>query len=104
LFTNASWDASTIPGASWDEMLGKGDSSGSERLHDFIRKYGRAALQAKWQKIWDAYKSRIYWDSTERCFKLKKGMILRQSESSSGIKIDVCSIWMPVRGARPRTS
>jgi hypothetical protein len=72
LFTNPSWDASTIPGAGWDEMLGKGDSSGSERLHNFIQKYGRAALQAKWQKIWDAYKSRIYWDSTERCFRLKK--------------------------------
>jgi hypothetical protein len=71
LFTDASWTKSTIPGIGWDEMLGHKEHVGVEQLHGFIREHGRAALQAKWQKVWDMYKDRAYWNSKERCFKLK---------------------------------
>jgi hypothetical protein len=62
----------TIPGAGWDEMLGPpSDLPALEQLHQYIRKHGRAALQAKWQSLWKKYGDQIVWDPKERCFRLR---------------------------------
>jgi hypothetical protein len=72
LFLNSDWTKTTLPGAGWDDMLGSaGDLPSWEQLHRFTRKYGRKALQAKWQRLWDQYGSEVVWDPRERCFKLK---------------------------------
>jgi hypothetical protein len=73
LFLNAEWTNSTIPGASWNEMLDSpGDLPAWEQLHGFIRKHGRAALRNKWRKLWVKHGGQIFWDPKERCFKLKQ--------------------------------
>lgn len=65
-------DKTTIPGAGWNEMLGPDAGLPSwEQLHRFTRMHGTRALQAKWQKLWDEYASRLFWDPKARCFKLK---------------------------------
>jgi len=72
LFTDATHGKTTLPRASWDELLGPaGDQPAPVRFNDFIKKHGRAALQAKWRKLWSKYGSAMYWDPKERCFKLK---------------------------------
>jgi hypothetical protein len=72
LFVNADSNKMTIPGASWNEMLGPDENLPAyEQLHRFIRTHGRGALQAKWQKLWDKYRSQLFWDSKAKCFKLK---------------------------------
>jgi hypothetical protein len=57
LFLNADWTETTI-------------SLGGDQLNWFIVKHGRKALQGKWQALGD-YKDQIFWDATERCFRLK---------------------------------
>jgi hypothetical protein len=72
LFLKGNSNKTTIPGASWNEMLGpSGDLLPFEQLHRFIAKEGRNALQAKWQGLWNRYGSQMFWDSKERCFRLK---------------------------------
>jgi hypothetical protein len=61
----------TLPGAGY-EMLGPpGDLPAWEQLHRYIREHSRAALQARWQALWDKYKDQMFWDPQERCFKLR---------------------------------
>jgi len=72
LFTDSTYVKNTMPGAAWDEMLVPPSSRPAwDQLHDFIKKHGRSALQAKWQRLWDTYGTHMYWDAKERCFKLK---------------------------------
>jgi hypothetical protein len=75
LFTDANGSAiggrPTIPGAGWNDILGPpGDLPAPEQLHQYIRKHGRAALQAKWQSLWKKYGDQIVWDPKKMCFKL----------------------------------
>lgn len=61
----------TVPGADWNEMLGSDQSLPAwEQLHSFNKKYGKTALQAKWQRLWNKYGGRVRWDDKENCFKL----------------------------------
>jgi hypothetical protein len=72
LFTDSTYTNKTIPGASWDDMLGPGKNvAAADQLQAFIKKHGRAALQAKWRLLWDRYGDQIFWDPKERCFRLK---------------------------------
>jgi len=74
-FTGEDGIASTIQGFSWDAFLERGndkDSTGEAILRKYIKKHGRKNIKARWQKIWDENKENIYWDDTERCFKLKQ--------------------------------
>jgi hypothetical protein len=72
LFLNSDWTKATMPGVSWNDILGSGNNLPAwEQLHSFIRKHGRRAIQLKWQAQWKKYKDRIFWDRKERCFKLK---------------------------------
>lgn len=72
LFLNSDWTKATMPGVSWNDILGPEDNLPAwEQLHSFIRKHGRKTIQLKWQAQWEKYKDRIFWDPKERCFKLK---------------------------------
>jgi hypothetical protein len=74
LFSDASLQKSTIPGVSWDEMLGKYDGPGIYQLHEYLRRHGRKSLQKKWSAVWAAYRDKVVWDSKQRCFVLKSGL------------------------------
>jgi hypothetical protein len=76
LTTDSSWKTSTIPGASWDEVLGRPDTNyfiipGYYQLQDFKQKHGSKEIQRRWQKVWLEHQAQIYWDPKERCFKLR---------------------------------
>lgn len=63
----------TIPGVGWDEFLERGNDKASMSeavLRNYIEKYGRRKIKARWQKIWDDNKENIFWDETERCFRV----------------------------------
>lgn len=71
LFTDTA-GRTTVPGADWNDLLGPGNTGASwEQLHGFVKKHGSGALQARWRAVWDKYKSQVFWDPKERCFKLK---------------------------------
>jgi hypothetical protein len=71
LFTDSTWTKATIQGTGWDEILGRSspDTPGEQQLRNFIAKHGRSPIKAKWRRIWDENKDRVYWDEHERCFK-----------------------------------
>ena len=72
LFTDASYSKTTMPGASWNDLLGPEDKVPAwEQLDSYIRKHGKKSLEVKWQRLWDKYGGRMFWDPEERCFKLK---------------------------------
>ena len=76
LTTDSSWKKSTIPGASWDEILGsKADTNILIpvycQLQDFKDEHGSKEIQRRWQKIWQEHQEQIYWDAMDRCFKLR---------------------------------
>lgn len=76
--TGADWRASTIPGASWDEIFGpKKDvvMPAWSQLNDFKEKYGSKEIKRRWQKIWSEYHERIYWDAKDRCLKMTGGAL-----------------------------
>ena len=72
-FTDSSWAKTTVPNVSWDEMLNRKSKSDSaeEMLRQYLRQHGRKTIKEKWAKIWEANRERLYWDTKERCFKLK---------------------------------
>jgi len=63
----------TVPGADWASMMDPEDKDRPawEQLSLFVKRHGRAALQAKWQKVWARYKDQVYWNKKEECFRLK---------------------------------
>lgn len=74
-FLDSSWEKSTIPGLTWDDFLERGDdkaSTGEAILRNYIEKHGRQKIKERWQKIWEENKENIFWDETERNFKVKK--------------------------------
>jgi len=76
LTTDSTWTNSTIPGAAWDQVLGSKPNTNYlipvfYQLREFQRDYGSKEIQRRWMRIWVKYKDRIYWDSRERCFKLR---------------------------------
>ncbi len=75
LFTKDDGKTSTIKGFSWDDFLERGndkDSMSEAILRNYIKKHGRKNIKARWQKVWDDNKENIFWDETERCFKVGK--------------------------------
>jgi hypothetical protein len=72
LFTDSSWEKTTIPEAQWTYIIGDDEKSGFfERRTRFIERYGRKSIKNKWEKTWKKYQNRIYWDEKERCFNIK---------------------------------
>lgn len=81
LFRDSSWQDTTIPGGSWEEMLEAAEqpaATGEFVLRDFVAKKGRRALKEKWLKIWTKYKGQIYWNEEQRCFAIRAGAGQRQ--------------------------
>ena len=46
--------------------------SAEQAQRDYVQKHVRRAIKAKWTKIWDENRDRIYWDESERCFSITK--------------------------------
>ena len=63
----------TINGISWNEFLGcnNPDIPSQNCYVEYYEKYGRKTIKKRWQKIWEENKDKIYWDETDRCFKVK---------------------------------
>jgi hypothetical protein len=75
LFTDSSLEKSTLPEAEFNRIIEYPNGSGKsaeQALREFVRKHGRAAIKAKWSKIWSENRDRIYWDESERCFEIRK--------------------------------
>lgn len=75
LFLDASWQHSTVPGASLQELLGP-EPKGTpywEHYRAYLQKHGRRELEKKWKKIWIKYENKVEWDPNDRCFKLVRG-------------------------------
>ena len=73
-FTDPTWTKPTITGLTWEEFLEveKGSDLAAEyQLRSYISKHGRRQIKAKWQRVWEQNKERLYWDENDRCFKLK---------------------------------
>jgi hypothetical protein len=74
LFTDSSWTKTTIPEAEWEYVINynkKSNMSFSEWVTTFTERHGRKPVKNKWQKTWQKYQDRIYWDEKERCFDVK---------------------------------
>lgn len=74
-FTDASWQNTTISDVGWDDFLERGedkDSTGEAILRKYIKKHGRKKIKERWQKMWEQNKEYIYWDETDKCFRIKK--------------------------------
>lgn len=72
-FTDSTWERGTIPGATWDEFLGRGkdkDLTAEQLLRRYIARHGRRGIRERWQRIWEENKDKIFWDEGERCFKV----------------------------------
>jgi hypothetical protein len=73
-FLDRTWKSSTIAGMEWDEFLERRNDkhlTGEQLLRNYIERYGRKRIRERWQKVWDKYQQRIYWDDQERAFKVK---------------------------------
>jgi hypothetical protein len=73
LFDDASHAKETVPGSDWASMMDPEDKDrpAPDELRLFVKKHGRAALQARWRKLWARYGDQVYWDAKERCFRLR---------------------------------
>ncbi|PYS91181.1 MAG: hypothetical protein DMF64_13100 [Acidobacteria bacterium] len=72
-FTDSTWQHMTIAGVNWNELLGSNANlTGEQRWRNYIAKHGRKSIRAKWQQLWDENKENIFWDESERCFKVTK--------------------------------
>src|SRR5262249_24453106 len=65
LTTDSSSQKSTIPGAAWDELLGKPATNyiilpPYYQLQDLKQKHGSKEIQRRWQKIWLEHQQQIY--------------------------------------------
>ncbi|HZI85200.1 MAG TPA: hypothetical protein VFD48_00090 [Pyrinomonadaceae bacterium] len=73
-FLDKNWQRSTIAGMHWNELLGRGNNkniSGEQVLRNYIERYGRRKIKERWQKVWQQYQDRIFWDEQERAFKVR---------------------------------
>ena len=72
-FETTDWQHSTISGVGWNEFLGCTNSNvpAYNCYSDYVKKNGRKKIKARWQKIWEENRDKIYWDETDKCFKMK---------------------------------
>ena len=73
LFTAADWKSATIEGVGFNEFLGCSDKNipAFKCYSNYVANNGRKTIRKRWQKIWDENKDKIFWDETDRCFKVK---------------------------------
>lgn len=73
LFTDSTWQNTTIPGVGWDEFLQRGNHkslTAEQVLRNYISKHGRSAIKKRWQALWLKYRNQLFWDQNDRCFRL----------------------------------
>ncbi len=72
-FTDRTWRDTTVPGVGYDTFLQRANSDimAEQVLRDYIAKHGRGDISNRWRQIWVQYKDRVYWDESDRCFKLR---------------------------------
>jgi hypothetical protein len=75
LTTDSSWRKSTIPGGSWNEILGSKPNNdillpAFNQLTDFKQHHGSIEIKRRWQALWSRHQNQIYWDQRDKCFKL----------------------------------
>jgi hypothetical protein len=65
-FTTPDWTTSTIPGLSWDALLGRptADMTASDLLESFVAKHGRRGLRQRVEAVLEPYKGQLKWDPT----------------------------------------
>jgi tetratricopeptide (TPR) repeat protein len=81
-FTDSSWQNATIAGVGWDELLerrGNKDLTSEQVLRNYVAQHGRSKIKNRWQKIWAQYRYRIFWDESERCFKVRSSSASAQT-------------------------
>jgi hypothetical protein len=73
LFTDASWEHSTVPGISLEAFVEDKDQDQPwfNNYYAHLEKYGRKSLQKKCAEAWAKYRDNVVWDAKDRCFKLK---------------------------------
>jgi hypothetical protein len=65
----------TLPKVGWDEFLEREpqtDLTGEQLLRNYVSKHGRKAIKDRWQALWLEYRDRLFWDESERCFKVTR--------------------------------
>lgn len=72
LFTDSTWKHSTVDGVpSWNQIQAESPEQPAEQAwRNYVAKHGTKHVQERWRKIWKGNESRIYWDDSEKCFKL----------------------------------
>lgn len=73
-FLDKNWERSTVEGMKWDEFLGRGNDKNipsEQLLRNYIERHGRKRIKERWQRVWEKYQQRIFWDEQERAFKVK---------------------------------
>lgn len=72
-FTDPTWQKTTIPGVGYDTFLERRNPTitGEQVLRNYIAKRGRNDITKRWRAIWAQYNARVYWDESDRCFKLR---------------------------------
>jgi hypothetical protein len=72
LFTDSSWQRSTITDVVNWKTLQRADphEASPNAWYSFIKKHGRKHVQDIWYKRWKEEEQAIFWDETERCFKI----------------------------------
>jgi hypothetical protein len=78
LFLDSDWKTQTMPGL---KQIGLDCGASAQQCYQrLLKKHGRNFIQNQWLATWNANKDRVYWDSTARCFKLRR---VRLNSSSS---------------------
>lgn len=73
-FLDKNWKRSTIAGMHWNELLERGNNksiTGEQVLRDYLGRHGRRKIKERWQKVWQQYQDKIFWDEQDRAFKVR---------------------------------
>ena len=72
LFTDSTYEHSTVDGVpSWKLIQAESPEQPAEQAwRKYVAKHGRKHVQKLWQEMWKENESSIYWDDSERCFKV----------------------------------
>jgi len=68
LFLDSNWKTRTMPGLKQIDI--DCGLASDQCYQQILKRHGRKFIQNQWLATWNANKRRVYWDSTNRCFKL----------------------------------
>jgi hypothetical protein len=73
LFTEEDSEKPNIPSVpGWSTVLRGCNTSAEGCWREYIRKHGRKSVQQAWQRGWNLWKDRVYWEPTARCYRVSK--------------------------------